>query len=65
MIKTNNYCLADIMEREGKDAELVGFVSSFLRASRGSEAQVQRAKKIRAKAETRLARRPRNEEKRL
>ena len=53
------------MEKEGKDAELVGFVSSFLRAGRGSEAQVQHAKKIRAKAETRLARRPRNEEKRL
>jgi hypothetical protein len=53
------------MEKEGKDAELVGFVSSFLRESRGSEAQVQRAKKMRAQAETRLARRPRNEEKRL
>jgi hypothetical protein len=54
------------MEREGRDAELVGFVSSFLRVSRGSEAQVQRAKKLPAKAESRLAGRgPRNDEERL
>jgi hypothetical protein len=52
------------MELEGRDLELVGFVSSFLRESRGSEAQRQRAKKMRAHAEERLARRPRNEEKR-
>jgi hypothetical protein len=56
--------LANIMELEGRDAELVGFVGSFLRESRGSEAQMQRAKKMRAHAEARLARRPRKEEKR-
>jgi hypothetical protein len=56
--------LAEIMEHEGRDLELVGFVSSFLRESSGSEAQRERAKRMRAHAEERLARRPRKEEKR-